>query len=203
MTNNKPFAEVIESSLMGWQAQSWSWDMFPPFGSLLIIEKKDLTHIGIVHQIQTGTLESGRYPFAYQKTHEELLEEQPQIFEFLKISFSCLTIGYIKQGKIYYQLAPEPPKIHAFVQEASKELINRFLTSHRYLHILFNSSINLSYLDDLILAILKYAQEQEIFNSEKFEEFINLFSLLTGNDYRRLKLFLQRAEPLLDFRISR
>lgn len=197
MATNKPFAEVIESSLVGWQAQSWSWDIFPLFGSLLTVQKKDLTHIGIVHQIQTGALEAGRYPFAYQKTEEELLQEQPQIFEFLKTSFSCLTVGYIHKSKIYYQLAPEPPKIHAFVQEAPKEVITKFFKSHNYLHILFGSSQNLVQLDELLLAILCYATQQTNITACSLEEFIKLFSLLTGNDYRRLKLFLQRAEPLL------
>jgi len=199
MTKNKPFAEVIESSLVGWQGQSWSWDTFPPFGSLLTIQKKEFTHIGIVHQIQTGALESGRYPFAYQKTEKQLLQEQPQIFEFLKTSFFCLTIGYIYKGKMYYQLAPEPPKIHAFVQEASQEIITFFFKSHKYLHILFGSSQNLVQLDELLLAILRYVTAQTNFTTNNLEEFISLFSLLTGNDYRRLKLFLQRAEPLLLF----
>lgn len=197
MQNNKPFAEVIQSNLITWQAQSWTWDTFPLFGSLLVIPKKEITHIGIVYHIETGALEAGRYPFAYKKTQEELLQEQPQIFEFLKTSFSCLTIGYIKEGKIYYQIAPEPPKIHAFIQEPPKELISRFFNSHRYLPILFNSS-NLLCIDELLLAILKYAHEHIAFNAESFQDFINLFSLLTGNDYRRLKLFLQRVEPLLN-----
>ncbi len=197
MITNKPFAEIIASSLVSWQAQSWIWDTFPPFGSLLIIKKKDITHIGIVYQIETGSLEPGRYPFAYQKTEEELLQEQPQIFEFLKTSFSCLTIGYIKQNKVYYQLAPEPPKIHAFVQEASKELIRKFFGSHRYLHILFGASHNTLQLDELMLAMLQYITNHITLHKESLHEFISLFSLLTNNDYRRLKLFLQQAEPLL------
>lgn len=200
---HNPFAEVIESSLMGWRAQSWSWDTFPLFGSLLTIQKKDITHIGIVHAIETGSLEAGRYPFAYKKTEEELLEEQPQIFEFLKTSFSCLTIGYIKHNKLYYQLAPQPPKIHAFVQEAPQELISLFFSSHRYLHILFSASHNTINLDELMLAILAYATRHAPLPTKSFEEFINLFSLLTSNDYRRLKLFLQRAEPILEKNISR
>jgi len=32
---------------------------------------------------------------------------------------------------------------------------------------------------------------------EKIKQFVDKFSLLTGNDYRRLKLFLQRVEGVV------
>ncbi len=101
LSPNKPFAEVIESSLHGWLAQSWQWDTFPSFGSIVTIQGKKRTHFGIVHQIQTGSMDPVRYPFPYQKTEEELLKEQPQIFEFLKTTFSCLIIGYQEKGSIH------------------------------------------------------------------------------------------------------
>ena len=109
----KPFAEVIESSLQGWLAQSWNWNCFPAFGSLVTIETKKRQLFGIVHQIQTGSMDPMRHPFPYQKTEEELLQEQPQIFEFLKTTFSCLTLGYSERERIIYLLAPEPPQIHS------------------------------------------------------------------------------------------
>ena len=43
MKQDKYFAEVIESSLTGWLAQSWSWDTFPEFGSFVAIEGKKRT----------------------------------------------------------------------------------------------------------------------------------------------------------------
>src|SRR5690349_14278413 len=98
----KPFAEVIESSLHGFLAQTWQWDNFPAFGSLVTVTSNKRTHLAIVHQIKTGSMDPIRYPFPYQKTEEELLAEQPQIFEFLKTAFSCLTIGYQEKGKLYY-----------------------------------------------------------------------------------------------------
>ena len=74
------FAEIVESSLTNWTAQSWDWDMFPAFGTLVVVPENKRSLFGIVYQINTGSLEPGRYPFTYQKTQEELLKEQPQIF---------------------------------------------------------------------------------------------------------------------------
>lgn len=197
MTKNNYFAEIIESSITNWLAQSWSWDTFPSFGSFLAIESSKRTIFGIVYQIQTGSMDPVRYPFPYKKTEEELLKEQPQIFEFLKTTFSCITIGYQEKGTINYLIAPEPPKIHAFVYHPNLETHKIFFSNMRYLHLLFMHSATIFNLDELILAILKSHAQYALLTPEKILLFMETYSLLIGNDYRRIKLFLQRAEPLI------
>ena len=197
MKNSKHCGEVIESSLLGWLVQSWQWDYFLPFGSIALIETSQRTVLGIVHQIQTGSMDPVRYPFPYKKTEDELLRDQPQIFEFLKTTFSCITIGYQEKGTIFYQLAPEPPKIHSFVGLASKDLNHQFFADERYLHVLFGLTNQIMNLDELLLAMLKHRTDLGLLTKERIEDFIHTFSLLTGNDYRRLKLFLQRAQSVI------
>lgn len=197
MKTNKPFAEVIDSSLQGWLAQSWQWNQFPTFGSLVSIETKKRTLFAVVHQVQTGSMEPMRYPFPYQKTQEELMKEQPQIFEFLKTTFSCLTLGYQEKESMYYLTAPEPPPIHAFVHPIDPELARQFFCNPAYLHVIFSNANQLSNLDELLLALLKHQKDVELFSEKKINSFINAYSLLTGNDYRRLKLFLQRVQQIV------
>lgn len=198
MKHQKYFAEVIESSLTGWLAQSWAWDTFPEFGSFVAIEGKKRTIFGIVHQVQTGSMDPVRYPFPYQKTEEELLKEQPQIFEFLKTTFSCITIGYQEKKSISYLIAPEPPKIHAFIMHPDTELSKFFFASNKYLHLLFTHSAQIFNMDELILALFKQYKDLNILTSEKIGIFMQTYSLLIGNDYRRIKLFLQRVEHMID-----
>jgi hypothetical protein len=197
MKQEKYFAEVIESSLTSWLAQSWSWDKFPAFGSLVAIECKKRTIFGIVHQVQTGSMDPVRYPFPYQKTEEELLKEQPQIFEFLKTTFSCIAIGYQEKKSISYLIAPEPPKIHSFITHPDSENSKIFFANTRYLHLLFTHAAQIFNIDELMLALLKQHIELNILTKEKINAFMQTYSLLTGNDYRRIKLFLQRAEHML------
>jgi len=185
------FAEVIESSLQGFTAQSWQWDTFPEFGSLVTVTTKKRTLFGVVDTISTGSIEPGRYPFTYQKTEEELLTEQPQIFEFLKTSFSCIILGFSEHEIMLYHRAPEPPKIHAFVSLATPIEYKRFFACHNYLHVLASSQHTES-LDELMLALLRNAHQQKLLDHAKLESFIEIYSLLIGNDYRRLKLFIQR-----------
>lgn len=195
MKNNKPFSEVIESSLTSWTAQSWQWDVFATYGSLVSVQAQARTVLGIVHQVQTGSMDPTRYPFPYKKTEEELMSEQPQIFEFLKTTFSVLVVGYVEKGKVFYTLAPEPVKIHAFVEYADKELAQQFFAREQYIHILFNAQ--LPNLDELLLAVLRNQAVISKLSEDRINDFIHTFSLLTGNDYRRLKLFLQRVENIL------
>lgn len=197
MKDNKAFSEVIESSLQGWLAQCWQWNEFPAFGSLLCIKTKNRTLFGIVHQIQTGSMDPMRYPFAYKKTHEQLLQEQPQIFEFLKTTYSCLTIGYQEKAKMYYMVAPEPPAIHSFVEPIQKDLAKQFFASQQFLPLLFGLSNQVFNLDELLLALLKQQQSLGILSAEKLHTFIDTFSLMSANDYRRTKLFAQRVQHLL------
>lgn len=197
MKGNSHFAEVIEGSLVNWLAQSWQWDNFPPFGSLVMVESKNCTIFGIVHQVQTGSMDPVRYPFPYQKTEEELLREQPQIFEFLKTTFSCLTIGYLEKNIIHYLLAPEPPKIHSFVQLIPANLSKQFFSNEKYLHLLFNLGQYIFNLDELILVLLKKQKTLDILTTDRLHRFMHTYSLLIGNDYRRIKLFLQRIEQTI------
>lgn len=190
-----PFAEVIESSIIEWRAQSWQWNIIPKFGSLVTIKSADKTIFGIVYNIQTGPQDSYRTVVPFGKTEEELKREQPQIFSLLKTTFHCLILGYKEkdQDKILYQISPEPPKIHTFVYYSSKEENKQFFSNEQYLHILFNYSNNFFSLDELLLAILKNLTVLSILNSTILEKFIETYSILTANDYRKLKLFLQRA----------
>lgn len=192
------FAEVIESSLSGWVAQSWQWDQFPHFGSLVMIEQQQRTVFGIVYQVQTGSMDPVRYPFAYKKTEQELLQEQPQIFEFLKTTFSCLVLGFKEKGTMYYQLAPEPSKIHAFVAGVPTMQAKEFFSREQYLHLLFEFQHQVLNLNELLLALFKQLSDLELLTHAKIEHIIEQFSLFTGNDYRRLKLFLDRVEPLIN-----
>lgn len=195
--NSKAFAEVIESELHNFLGQSWQWDAFPPFGSIVCIPGTKRTLFGMVYQIKTGSMDPVRYPFAYKKTEQELRDEQPQIFEFLKTSFSCLIVGYQEKGIISYTMAPQPAKIHAFIEPMSAEMSKSFFSSHRYLDVLFGLSSQVVNLDELLLATLKQQSALTILSDKKLASFVESYALLTGNDYRRLKLFLQRVEAII------
>jgi hypothetical protein len=195
--NQTSFSEIVESSLHTFTAQCWRWNQFPTFGQLVTVQAGSRTIFGIVHEVNTGSMDPVRYPFPYQKTEEELLREQPQIFEFLKTTFQCITVGYLENSSIFYLVPPEPTKIHSFVASATPDIARTFFKSPDYLHLLFGQSTAIQGLDELLLALIKEQAALGIINRTNLGSFVDHFSLLTGNDYRRLKILLQRVEPLV------
>lgn len=197
MKSQRPFAEVIASSLSTWQAQCWDPEDIPAYGSILTVHTQQRTIFGLVHNISMGSQDTHRTVFAYKKSEEELKRDHPHIFEFLQTTFSCLTLGYTEHERILYQLAPEPPKIHTFVTRTAPAQLSQFFAHEQYLHTLFSHAHQIFSLDDLLLALLKQLSDHTILTKDHLLRFIETFSLLTANDYRRLKLFLQRVQPIL------
>lgn len=191
------FAEIIESNLSSWTAQCWQWDNSPSFGSLVITSHNSLQIFGIVHSIKTGSMDPIRQPVPYQKTEEELKQEQPQIFEFLQTTFTCITIGYLENNIFFYHLPDKPPKIHAFVSNATQEQYQLFFAQEQFLHLLFNLSNQIFNLDELLLAILKQLLQKKIMTPDNLNSFIETFAMLCKNDYQKLKVFLQRTDLLI------
>ncbi len=194
MTNkiNKPFAEVIESSLHHWRGQSWQWDLFPVYGSLVTVTQGTMSYIGLVHDITTGSMDPTRYPFPFQKTEEELRKEQPQIFEFLRTTFASIALGYYQKGTIIYAAPPHPAKMHAFIEPITPDMHRDFLVKPHYLHRIFSLSNQIANIDDLLVAMLSEQHRIKPLTTPFITTFMHTYCLLTGNEYRRIKLFLQR-----------
>jgi hypothetical protein len=197
-TTNKSFAEIIESSLEQFVAQTWQWNNSPSFGSLMTVQEADQLLFGIVYKIQTGSSDPSRTPFTYQKTHEELLREQPHIFEFLKTTFTCFVLGSLEKDRISYTLAPKPAHIHTFVQHAQPEMAERFFASTAYLDCLFGMHGNTPLTDELLLALIK---QQKNLSQERLHALMRTYMIRIGNDYRRAKIFTRRVSQVISHRI--
>lgn len=202
-----PCAEVITSSLDAFTAQCWKADYSPALGSLVSVTVDKTIIVGSVCQIATGSLDNTRYPFTYQKTEAELRAEQPQIFEFLKTTFDVIILGYTpspltEQSSFYYLLPTRPCSVHAFVTECDHATAARFFKNPLFLPFLWANQQKTPYLEDLLLSIVKILKEEHQLTPDVFQNFYQTYSLLTGNDYRRMKLFLQRAQHLLEEQIT-
>lgn len=210
----KPFGEIIESNSSYFIAQTWNIKFNPKLGQLITTKYNNIQIFGIITSIKTGSQDPMRYPFTYQKTEAELLQEQPQIFEFIKTNIEVHTVGYkdlsckdlsckdssckdssIKNNFIHYQLPQTPPKIHSFVQNVDLTLTQIFLSNTDYLNLLFNSQI--TNIDEVLLAILKnIKRHNNNINKDFINKFAHDFSILSGNDYKRLKVFLKRVQQI-------
>ena len=81
MNSPNAFGEIIASSLTSWTIQSWQLEVYPPFGAIIQTSYDNMQHFGVISDINTGPKDSGRTPFAFGKTIQELKQEQPHIFQ--------------------------------------------------------------------------------------------------------------------------
>lgn len=192
--NNKALAEVVDSNLSTLVAQCWQWDAMPAFGSLVCVQEKTGLVFGLVSNLQTGSMDPQRYPFPYQKTEDELRTQHPQIFEFLKTTFDVCIVGHRpSNGLLSYTLPSFPAKIHSFVAPATAQQMHQFFTNPAFLSLLFANQNTGPHLDDVLLAMFNLMAQHELLTAQRFEQYYHTFSLLVGNDYRRLKLLLARV----------
>lgn len=196
--NSKAFGEIIESNLDQWIAQAWKWDVFPNAGMLVVAETSTEKVFGIITKLETGSIDPNRTPFAYQKTEEELLREQPHIFTYLMTRCSCITVGFspkTSDGTVMYHQVPRPPKIHTFVRPAEAEEKKLFFGAHDYLYLLFKA-LPRELCDEILLALIR--EEGEYFDKkeQKYLDFFKTYAHLINHEYARLRRFASRAEVL-------
>lgn len=197
MNNNQFCGEVIASTLSQVTVVAWQYDKPLPHGRLVAIVLPTTIVYAFVSAVHTGSDDPSYKPFAYRLTKQELEHQQPQVFHCLQTTMHCLIVGFETQGTMYHMIAPEPPEIHAFVRPATSAELARFVAKPTYLQVLFGAAHQVGSIDELLLAIMREFLSHNVLQPEFLEEFVATFSLLTGNDYRRLKLLLQRVQHLL------
>ena len=148
MTEQKYFGEVVNSSLSQWTTQAWHWNNYPEFGAIVQMTNEAEQIFGTVYFIKTGSDDPTRQTFAYQKNEQELILEQPQIFEFIKTNFSCVPLAYTNGEKMIYALPPRPPKIHTFVRLATKAELEKLCGQVGVVQSLFSQYAKIEYFED-------------------------------------------------------
>lgn len=188
--------EVVHSAISQWTTQAWQWDSYPEFGSIVCVQTDAMKIFGLVYYIKTGSDDPVRQPFAFQKTQAELQQEQPQIFAFCKTSFSALPLGYEQGQQLIYAMPPRPPQLHSFVRLATKDELQQLLSGAGCTHALFSQYNKVEYFEELLLAFLRYLEQNNLVSRALLMQVSEQLSLVMNNDYRRLKMFMDRASDI-------
>lgn len=189
------FGEIISSTLTSYTAQCWDWEIIPSFGALVCTEHEGVVLYGVVTHIETGSSDPQRLPFPYQKTEAELRAQHPQIFEFLRTLCTVSLVGYSKKGSSVFQaLPPQPARIHQFIRPATMQEQKEFFAAPYFLALLLSANAGNPLLDELLITLLTSLVINDMLTPALFEEYYHTLTLLLGNDYRRLKILLQRIE---------
>ena len=192
------FAEIIESSVTQATGLCWTWSNLPTLCALVKITQAPYILYGCITNINTGSNDPLRQPFAYQKTEAELLREQPQIFAFLQTTFTIKTLGYRKaDAETKYLLPPQPAKLHGFIEYASIAECREFFSGSEFLNLFFMPSEATIDLDELLLALLRHLRETIAIDAAFIQTLCQYRSGMEAADYRGMKRFMQRLQQFL------
>lgn len=195
--NRPAFSEVIESSLHQWKTHCWEWSNFPDAGSLVVIDEDDRQLFGIVHAIETGSIDPTRSPFPYQKTEAELKRDHPEVFSFLKTTCTCVCAGFReKNNAMLYHQPSRPPRIHAFTRQASRHEEEIFFATDDYL-MLLTRYLSPEQLDDLLFALINKQKTSFVEPCERIFDFFETYAHLVNHDYLRLRSLAARIEKIV------
>lgn len=196
IVNAAPFAEVIESSLTTITAQCWDSESVATFGQCVAIQRAEITVYALVYHIQTTSLDTVRKPSALKKTMADLKKEQPHIFEFLITTFTCVPLAYALNNVIIHALAPEPVRIHEFIMPLSAQEMGSVFDTQDFLVSLFGMQQQINNIDELLIACVRSVHSQKPLAISYYVELLEMYALLVGSEYRRIKLFAQRLQNI-------
>src|SRR3990167_4347653 len=187
---NLYLGEVIHSTISQWTTQAWQYDCYPEYGSIICLQSDQIQIFGVVYYIKTGSDDPVRQVFAFQKSQAELQQEQPQIFACLKTTFSAAPLLYLQDQHLIYAMPPRPPKLHSFVRLATQVELVDLLANFGCVQVLFSQYTKIEYFEELLLAFLRYLEQHYLVSRSLLIQISEQLSLVTANDYRRLKMFM-------------
>lgn len=209
--DSETIGEVIESSSSAFRAACRSLDDPPPFGGFVRVralnalpgaEETDPfdttplvppgTVYGIVHDVVTGSSDSGRRSAAYWRHEQDLRREQPQIFELLVTEFACLIVGHGDTGTLRAGFPSKPPRIHSFVEECAESEVRALTERPDFLRAILTSAVH-PFPDELMVAALRNAWRSRGRDEAWLVESARHLSRLLGDDYERFSDILRRV----------
>jgi hypothetical protein len=196
--------EVVETSLTGYNAQTYKLDEPPPFGGLVRVKDRAGTCeiYGTVYHIATGGLDPGRRAAARGSgqppaNDEQVYTDNPQLSRLLRTEFAVLVLGCCKAGqspaRFSYIFPDYPPPLHYSVSLCQDSTLVAFTEEKSYLRTILEASQVPA--EELIAAILRRsAQARGEAGRAYLVESLRHLARHLKQDYDRFKIIVEKCE---------
>ena len=149
--------EVVEASTSEFTAQCYRLYDAPAIGSLVLCGERTPTY-GVVCEATTQSLDPGRAAIPRGEnaaTEEEVISANPQIERLLHTKFRAIIVGH-REGDAIKRYPPlSAPRMYSFVRECDAMELAEFSSSHEFLTILLNTSMDAQ--DHVVASFLRHA----------------------------------------------
>ena len=187
--------EVVEATTTEFVAQCYELYAAPALGSLVRCGD-DGSIYGIVHEIATRSIDTGRRPIARGRDEDDedaIYQSNPQLSRLLSTEFRALSVGYRENAALRRWLAPLPPRIHSFVYPCSDDALREFSAELDFVSILLSAPIAAA--DDVLAAFLNMAGGAHSDPDAFLVSAGKRLTPLLGGQMQRLDSILRRIAP--------
>ncbi|MBS2009810.1 MAG: hypothetical protein JST01_22340 [Cyanobacteria bacterium SZAS TMP-1] len=208
-----PLAEVLTSSITGLTAETLPEKLNqgqpaarPKFGSFVKVASPEngIDIFAVVFDVVTNPPDSVHKPSALGMSRDRLRLEQPHIFALLKTHMQAAIIGYRdiaekpgagEEGAIFQHLPPQPPDVHDFVYEASRQEVISLTSNFEFLRLL--AHINSVPTDELIAAAIRRSATARVDGGADIYliEAGRAIAQLFRSDYDRMVSIVKKIRP--------
>lgn len=192
--------EVIETSTLGYWAESDRLHELPPLGSIVQAKSdSDLTVFGIVAFGQTSSIDPGRRAVRRgtpDVADEAIYHRHPELDHVLRTTFYVSAAGYAQSGRIRPSLPPSPVPLHYSVRQANVETVRAFCARPAYLSLMIDRPGEVPP-DQVIAAHLRWVDDQLDDDHAWLRSAARFLARTLRRDYARLVTILEAVDPEL------
>lgn len=191
--------EVIETSTIGFWAESTALHDTPPLGSLVTVTMAEGdTLYGVVAFGQTTGIDAGRR--AVRRGSDEVFDaaiyrEHPELTRILRTTFRVTTVGYVgTNGRPRHHLPPCPPPLHYSVLRCDHAAVLAFTETPRYFAMLAVSEGEVAP-EQLLAAHIRCVYDDRGHDLDWLALAGRQVARLLKRDYDRLLTVLEAIDP--------
>jgi len=190
--------EIIETSSIGFVAESFELNQPPPLGSLVRVRvnKEDLVY-GVVSFGTTASPDPGRRAVrrSTEEVHDEAIyDEHPQLRHILRTEFSVHMVGCRLGDEIRHHLPPQPPPLHYSVHTCPANEVSEFTEHLTYLRLLLSATGEVP-IEQLLAAHIREVYRARGMDEAWLERAAREVAGLLKRDAERLLTVLYAIEP--------
>ena len=191
--------EIIETSTVGFWAESSALHDLPALGSLVTVGVPEIgTLYGVVAFGQTAGIDEGRK--AVRRGTDEVFDgaiydRHPELTRILRTTFRVVTVGYAgADGRPRHHLPPTPPPLHYSVSRSDRATVERFTDDPRYFAILAASEGEVAP-EQLLAAHIRAVHADRGNDQAWLENAGRQVARLLKRDYDKLLTVLEAIDP--------
>lgn len=190
--------EVIETSTIGFLAESDRLHHLPPLGELVRARiDDDLIAYAVVSFGQTSGIDPGRRAIrrgTSDSADNDVYTRHPELDHILRTVFRAAAVGYMAGASVRHSLPPLPVPLHYGVHPADPEEVARFCTRPEYLASLLAYRGEVSP-EQLIGAHLRWVDGMLDDGHGWLKDACRRLARLMKRDYDRLVVLLESIDP--------